>query len=294
MLTYNELIELRNKLTRGEIGLELAKVQYWNDSKEGQRSWNTKDWKERRSKFIKEKCEICSSREILTIQHFSHPRKYSDYLREITREYTKDYIDTNAEINKSEFINYLLRKYDYLPVPLCPNCKGKNPSERVRKIPKYRCADCKHEFDKAIYKSVDELISIFFENDEAYEVRDKCFVSKDKWRNEHNLSSVKYWQQRERVKNKDSETIEKEAFLLHLNDCIKYLSFEDSITACKKCAYHFDIKKMELCPKCKQHYKGLQYLTCIECLPEEQRKAALESIQFGKEWHDIHKRLGID
>lgn len=71
--------------------------------------------------------------------------------------------------------------------------------------------------------------------------------------------------------------------MLHLDDCIKYLSFEDAITACKKCAYNFDVKKMELCPKCKQHYKGLQYPTCIECLLEDKLKVALESIQIGKE-----------
>ena len=294
MLTHNELIELRNKLVNGEIQLEVAKIQFWGNLKEGQRSWNTEDWQERRSQFLKDKCEICYGTETLTVQHLSHPRKHSDYLREITRKYTQDQIDTNPEIQKSQFKEYVKKKHDYVPVPLCPNCKCKNPSERVRKTPKYRCADCKHEFDVALYRSLNELISIFYENEDAYEVIDKCFVSKDAWKNKNNLSSVKYWMQRERAKNSDSETIEKEAFLLHLNDCIKYLSFEDAITACKKCAYNFDIKKMELCPKCKQHYKGFQYPTCIECLPEEKRKAALESIQFGKEWHEMHRRLRID
>lgn len=33
MLTYNELIELRDKLVHGEIQLELAKAQYWDGSK---------------------------------------------------------------------------------------------------------------------------------------------------------------------------------------------------------------------------------------------------------------------
>lgn len=294
MLTYSKLIELKDKLTNDEIRLDLAKTQFWGDLKEGQRSWNTKDWQERRSKFLKDKCEICSGTETLTVQHLSHPSKYSEYLREVTRKYAKDHIDTNPEIDISEFTDYVLKNHDYVPVPLCPYCNSKNPSKRVRKIPKYRCADCKQEFDEAIYKSVYELISIFYEDQYAYEVIDKCFVSKDKWRNKNNLSSVRYWMQRERAKNKDCETIEKEAFLLHLNDCIKYLSFEDAITACKKCAYNFDIKGMELCPKCKQNYKGLQYPTCIDCLPEEKRKAALESIQFGIEWHEMHKRLGLD
>src|SRR5690554_3725274 len=138
MLTYNERIELREKLINGEISLELAKEQYWKDYKEGQRSWHTKDWKERRSKFIKDKCEVCSSKELLTLQHLSHPRKYSEYLQEITRAYTKIYIDNNSEINKSKFRDHVLKNYEYVPIPLCPNCMSKNPSERVRKIPKYR------------------------------------------------------------------------------------------------------------------------------------------------------------
>lgn len=294
MLTYNELIALRNNLANDEIQLEFAKAQFWGDLKEGQRSWNTKDWQERRPKFLKDKCEICSSTDTLTVQHLSHPRKYADYLREITRKYTNDHIDRIPEIDQLEFTAYLIKNHEYVPVPLCPNCRNKNPSERVRKIPKYRCADCKHEFEEATFRPLNELIAIFYENNDAYEVVDKCFISKDKWKNKNNLSSIKYWMQRERAKNKNSETIEKEAFLLHLDDCIKYLSFEDAITACKKCAFNFDINKMELCPKCKKNYKGIQYPTCMECLPEDKRKSALETIQIGKEWHEMHKNLGID
>lgn len=294
MLTYNEIIELRDKLANGEIGLELAKAQYWNDFKEGQRSWHTKDWKERRTEFIKDKCEICSSEKTLTLQHLSHPRKYSEYTKDITKAYTKDYIDTNPDIDKSEFTNHILKNYDYVPIPLCPNCKCRNPNKRIRKAPQYLCTECRHEFDETINKSVEELISTFYENEEATEVRDKCFVSKDKWRNKHNLSNIRYWLQREWAKNKDAETIEKEAFLLYLNDRIKYLSFEDTITACKKCAYNFDINNKELCPKCKVYYKGIQYSTCIQCLPEDKRKIALEKIEFGKQMQELYKGLGID
>jgi hypothetical protein len=176
---------------------------------------------------------------------------------------------------------------------LCPNCKGRNPNKRTRKTPQYLCTECRHEFDEPIYKSIDELITTFYENEDVAEVRDKCFVSK-KWKNQHHLSSVRYWLQRERAKTKDSEAIGKEAFLLYLDDEIKYLSFDDTITACKKCAFNYDINNMELCPKCKENYKGIQYPTCIQCLPEDRRKAALEMIEFGKQWRAIDKELGID
>lgn len=38
MLTCSQLIDLREKLVSGRIGLELAKAEYWNDNKEGRRS----------------------------------------------------------------------------------------------------------------------------------------------------------------------------------------------------------------------------------------------------------------
>lgn len=294
MLTYNELIELREKLANGEIALELAKELYWNDYKEGKRAWHTKDWKERRTKVIKDKCEICGSREALTLQHLSHPKKYYEYERDVTREYTQSFIDSNTIVDKCEFSEHIIKNYDYVPVPLCPNCESRYPNKRMRKIPQYLCTECRHEFDEPIYKLADELISTFYENEEAAEVRDKCFVSKDKWRNQHNLSQVKYWLQREIAKNKDIEIIGKEAFLLYLDENIKYLSFEDTMTTCKKCAFNFDLNNMELCPKCKEYYKGVQYPTCIQCLPEEKRKTALENIEFGKEWRAMHERLGID
>jgi hypothetical protein len=295
MLTYNERIQLRDRLEKGDIGIEAAMAEYWNEFEEGQRSWHTKDWQERRSEVIKDKCEICNSKDTLTLQHRSHPKKYSEYLTAVTRGYAEEYRSTNTVIDKNEFATYVLTNYDYVPVPFCPNCKWwSNPYERVKKKPKYRCLGCKHEFDNPVYKSVDELISIFYKDEDAIEVRDKCFISKDKWRNKHNLSNIRYWLQRERAKSKDSETIKKEAFLLYLKDDIKYLSFDDTITACKRCASYYDLYKMELCPQCKENYKGIQYPTCIQCLPEEKRKVVLEIIEFGKGWREMHGELRID
>jgi ribosomal protein L37AE/L43A len=294
MLSYKEIVELREKLANGEITQDRAKEFYWKDYKEGKRAWHTKDWKERRSEVIKDKCEICGSKETLTLQHRSHPKKYSDYEREVTKEYTRFFIDSGTTIGKREFSEHIIKNYNYAPAPLCPNCKSKHLSKRMIKIPQYLCTECRIEFDEPIYKTAEELIEIFYENEEAVEVRDKWFVSKDKYRNQHNLSQVKYWLQREMAKAKYSEPIGEEAFLRFLDANIKYLSFEDTLTACRKCAYNFDLNNMELCPKCKEYYKGVQYPTCVQCLPEDRRKAALEKIEFGKEMRAMHEWLGID
>jgi len=294
MLTYKELIELREKLDKGEITLDFAKELFWKDKKEGQRAWHTKDWKERRKEIIKESCEICGSKETLTLQHLSHPKKYYDYQKEVSKKYAQDFIISDTSIDKREFIEHILSNYDYIPVPLCPNCNGRFPNKRMRKKPQYLCTHCHHEFDKPIYKTAEELIEIFYSGEDVADVHDKCFISKDKWKNQLNIKNVKYWLQRQKSETKFSDEIEKEAFLLYLDDNIKYLSFEDTITACKKCAFNFDMNNMELCPKCKKYYKGVGYPTCIQCLPEDKRKAALESIEFGKAFHAMEKELGID
>jgi ribosomal protein L37AE/L43A len=294
MLTYKELIELREKLANGEIALELAKELYWKDYKEEKRSWHLNDWKNRRTQVIKDKCEICSSVDTLTLQHLSHPKKYYEYEKEVTNKYAQSFVNSNTFIDKSELSEHIIKNYDYLPVALCPNCEGRKPNKRMTKFPTFLCTKCRHEFEEPIYKSADNLVAAFYENEECFESLDKCFVSKDKWRNHHSLSQVKYWLQREKAKAEDVDKIEKEAFLLYLDDNIKYLSFEDSITACKKCAYSFDLNNMELCPKCNEYYKGVRFPTCIQCLPEEKRKTALNSIEFGKEMRAMHERLGIE
>lgn len=294
MLTYRELIELREKLTKGEITQDLAKELYWKNYEEGKRAWHTKDWKERRNKIIKEKCEICGSSETLTLQHRSHPKKYNDYEREMISKYTRLFIDSNASVEQQEFIEHIRKNFDYIPIPLCPKCNNRYPNKRMRKKPQYLCTECRLEFDEPIYKTIDEIIEIFFSDKDIAEVHDKCFITKDKWKNQQNLSQVKYWLQREKAKTKFSEEIGKEAFLLYLDDNIKYLSFEDTITACKKCAFNFDLNNMEICPKCKKYYKGVSYPTCINCLPEDKRKIALEKIEFGKAWGAMHQEFEID
>ena len=293
MLTYNEILELRNKLEIGEMTIPKAKELYWEDFKDGKRAWHTKDWKERRDEIINDKCQICNSKEILTLQHLSHPKKYFDYENEVTKEFAKIFIDSNPGIDRKEFGEYLEKNYTYEPIPLCPSCQSPHPNKRMRLTPQHLCTNCRLEFDEPISKSVDELISIFFENRQAIEIKDKCFVSNN-WNNRNNLSQIKYWFLREKAKIINKESIEKKSFMLYLNENIKYLSFEDTITACKKCAFNYDMNNLEICPNCNENYKGVGYKTCIQCLPEDKRKAAIKKIEFGEEMREMHKRLGID
>jgi len=295
-MIYEETIELKEKLLKNEISLEKAKELYFADT--GKKSWQTKDWKERRKKIIKDKCEICGNTEILTLQHRSHPKKYYEHEKEIELKYKDLYVNENdrenVNINQEEFLTYVENEFDYFPVALCPNCKSRNPNKRMRKTPQYLCTVCRHEFDQPVYKTVKELVTGFYNNSETLDVKDKCFVSKGKFKEKKSLYQIKYWLLRANSKDKYKGKIEMEAFMNYLDDNIKYLSFEDTITCCKRCAYKYDMKNMELCPVCKKYYKGIQYPTCVQCLPEDKRKTALEKIEFGKEWQARQKALGID
>jgi len=293
MLTYKEIFDLRVKLSIGEITLENAKESYWKDYKVGKRSWHTKDWEERRNLVIKENCEICTSKEKLTLQHFSHPKKYFEFEREITRKYSQNFNDEIDFFDKERLREYISKKYTYEPVPLCPKCEKRKPNKRTTKAPQYFCTNCREEFDEPIHKSTEELIDLFYENELSLLVRDKCFVTNDGWNNKHNFKYMKYLMNRDLVKTTNFELIEKEAFLLYLDDSIKYLSFSDTITACKKCAFFYDLHNMDLCPNCKKYYKGVQYSTCIQCLPDIDRIAALEKIEFGKHMRSIDEGLDI-
>ncbi|TNE82502.1 MAG: hypothetical protein EP332_00090 [Bacteroidetes bacterium] len=294
MLSLHEYIALKERLIQGEINTDEAKSRLWENFKDGKRAWHTKDWKERRRKFLKDKCEICDSKETLTVQHLSHPKKFIEYTKEITRSLTKEFIHINSEIDKAQLEEHVKNNYTYEPIQLCPNCLNRKPNIRTRKSPKFLCTKCEHEFNEPSYLSVEELISIFYRNPDAIEVRDKCFTSKDKWHNQHNLNNIKYWHQRSLVQKSQLEYIEKKALLLYLVDTIKYLSFEDAITACKICASRYDLHQMDLCPECKKHYKGIKYDTCISCLPESRKNEVLEKLSFNKEMMDIHRNFGID
>lgn len=294
MLTLQELIELREKVAKDQISVQAAKKLCWKDLKPESRSWHTQDWKDRREDFLKDKCEICNSKDTLTIQHFSHSKKYNEWNSEVTKKYVNDIGNANSIIQQNEFINHIVENYDYNPVRLCPKCEGRKPNERMTKKPKFLCTKCHFEFDEPAYKSIEKIVELFYDSEDAIEVKDKCFVSKDQWKNKHNLKEIKYWLNRNRIKADNIEEIEKEAFLLYLDDNIKYLSFEGTITACKKCASYYDLHCLELCLKCKEFYKGIKYSTCIQCLPEDKRKRALEKVAFGKQWQAMEKELGID
>jgi hypothetical protein len=57
------------------------------------------------------------------------------------------------------------------------------------------------------------------------------------------------------VKDKYQLKTDRKAMIDYLDARIRYLSFEDTITLCRKCAFSQDINGKNLCPVCRKNYK---------------------------------------
>lgn len=294
MRTLNELINIKDKLLNKQLSISDVKIELWQDYKEGNRSWNKKDWKDRRTELLKDKCEICSSTVTLTIQHLSHPLKFVEYRQEMSEVLTSQYLDSNPVIDPIEFVTFIQDNYNFAPPPQCPECSSKKLSKRDRKKPRYLCTECRYEFDTPFHEILDALIDRLLSIDGPILDHYKYFIAKDLGNKPCTFGQVKYWAHRTKFQKINAEDIEFKSLLIYLDHAIKYLSFNDSITACKKCASYYDLYAMDLCPLCMTNYKGRQYKSCIPCLPEQKRIVAMEKIESGRKFNDMHKELGID
>jgi ribosomal protein S27AE len=301
-MTYEETINLREKLDKDEISPDIAKEMYFTDLKNGKRSWHTNDWKERKKLIIKDKCEQCGSIENITLQHSFHPEKFNKYYFEAYMHFHTIFVEENLSIldnltSKEDIINYI----DNTPretFSMCPKCGGSYYSRR--KEPHLVCGRCKNEFNEPVSKLLPEYI------DDLYSTYDISVL--DRPANAPGNRKIKHimlfseikrkitnQKIKEMLKVKYQFSIDKKAMIDCLDAGIKYLSFEGTKTLCKKCAFNQDINGKDLCPVCKKNYKAIQYKTCVDCLPDGELKNHIkEQYEFSKKMYEMHKDLGID
>ena len=272
-MTYEEIILLRDNLLKDLISCEDAKKLYY---KEKNRSWYTKDWKERRNAIIKDKCEQCGSTETLTLQHFLHPQKYLDIQRLVFQKYYEKYLDENSSelnslVSKDDILTYIKNAPHKIKM-VCPICSGNFYTRR--KSPIHVCSRCKYEFDEPVSKDVPEYVDdLVLTEKEKQEIRNL------------KKSSVKFYTDLypsiigTMVRNKYLNEIDKMTMLNYLDENIEYLSFKNTKTFCKKCAFNFDKMGRDLCPKCKENYKQIKYEYCVDCLPEGDKKKEIQERQ---------------
>ncbi|MCL1817792.1 MAG: hypothetical protein FWG35_02595 [Spirochaetaceae bacterium] len=290
MMTYTETIDLREKLEKDKLSPDEAKEIYFADI--NTRSWHTKDWQERRKWATKDKCEQCGSIEVLTLQHSSHPSKYKEYYFDAYKHFYSVFIEENSSnlnvlITKKEIEDYI----DNAPretFTMCPQC-GWNYRLRMKK-PQLVCTRCKYEFDEPARKPLPEYIDNLY-NDSFMPIMDKPATApgnrKIKYIMLYSEIRDKIIQQKIKlmVKDEHQRAIDKKAMIDYLDAQIKYLSFEGTKTLCKKCAFNQDMNGKDLCPACRKNYKSMKYETCVDCLPDGERKNQI------KEYYEFVKMM---
>jgi len=261
-MKIEELNELKLKVLNNQITVEDAKQMIFENAK---KSWHTKEWKDKRNSSLKDECEKCGSTNILTIQHTWHPKNYGECMKESTIFYYNKYEEENIKIivvSDSEVIREF-DKEDSKTQQVCPVC-GYGIRERKTMLPRYICTNPRetHQSDEFEERVIPILI------DDRNIRRDYSWKSYER-------SYLKIWwkiynsKRNKRMFKKYGDAIEREALVMYIDDSIRYQSFEDVITVCKKCAFNTDVNNIDLCPICMKSYKKTYYDTCLSCKLEK-------------------------
>lgn len=255
-MTEDQLIKLREEIVQSKIEpKEAGEILFSNKT----RAWRTKEWKKKRDKLIKDRCEQCGSKEVLTLQHTCHPRDYGTIKKEICIKYGQlinEKYPLESLVNEKEVVRYFKKNIDKEERDVCPSCSSINISLRKTLSPKYKCNRCKGLFEAPIRK----IIPIFIDDrkeGKSQEVNTITFSSLE-WK-------IYKEKSRELLFEEYGEQIEKEILITTIDEYLRYISLEDTVTFCKKCAFLWDKKHMNLCPICKIKYKMIYHKTCYDC-----------------------------
>ena len=142
--------------------------------------------------------------------------------------------------------------------PACPACGKRSLTARKRTVD-WRCIACHLEFDNPVIVDVPVDSKTGGEKYALY--RNERQTAFQEFKATHDNEVEKLYQ---------DELAEYE--LVRQASYDKYTSGEGTITFCKKCAYLWDVKGMELCDGCRKHYHLFRYDTCYACLPQARKE----------------------
>jgi hypothetical protein len=225
------------------------------------RLWHTREWRELRSRLIKDRCDQCGSPSPpFTLQHLrKHPRP-STLLRAKTNSAFHDYRAVHPEQRPPQPTTPEGTKL------LCPTCRQraipyKNTSKGYYCKPSPSNQNRPHQFPEPL-TGPPELTRAQW----------------DAWRT---ASDNAYQLHRAAWLTAHEAELGQETARQVLQNLRHYLTGEGTATYCKRCAYLADKRDVTLCAICHQHYHPREYATCYTCRPDAQpttdRQAADQS-----------------
>ncbi|BCZ46840.1 hypothetical protein psyc5s11_29070 [Clostridium gelidum] len=254
-MNIDELKKLRQQLLNNEIDpFKIGSTLFVNQTK----TWQTEEWKEIRGNKIQDKCSQCESIDELRLQHTWKPRSYGIVKNEILAKY-KELIQNEYPIDQvvkdDEVQEYFKKEYEPKNREICPKCESTNIRKRTTVQPVYKCQKCNYEFDKPNYKLVPTLID---DRNTSIELAtsDKSFMTIQR-----RIGSERYYNL---IQEKYGVELEKETLTIIIDEYIKYLSGEATVTLCKRCGFAL-LQGKNLCPICKSKYKFIHSDACKEC-----------------------------
>lgn len=225
--------------------------------------WHSKEWKLERDQLIKDSCAQCGDSDTdstMVLQHLWQPDKIKNVFAGIkgacvqaNADAKQRYIDDRRE--KSVKLNSI--------VPgdrvCCPKCES--TSIKLLKGPKeWKCYGTKSRKTSSGYNRKVTCGNTFKNATTRKELtpeqkREISQIKQDIWRKacdkyDTNLTDVR-------------ELYGKDVVLKSIADSERYYSLKDTTTFCKKCAYLMDVKKLLLCPNCKDYLPALHILGCV-------------------------------
>lgn len=235
-------LEIEKALINNNISWQQALVQL-KPITHGAKSWTTKKWKEERNEIIEDHCTQCgSSKPPMVLQHFSHPDKFGKIFR--------SFCGPNAWPAFKKKYDYVLGKDLLIDRPTCPNCESTNIHEL--KTGKWSCYKCHTKHNVPIIKP-----SFTQEGIKKLTKRHHDPVQADnRWRVFQQYYGM---------------VVGKKAVLEFINQSRYYLSFGDTATFCKSCAYSWDVTGIRLCSSCKKNWHPHYMNECKHCAQQSRQ-----------------------
>ncbi|OKQ18295.1 hypothetical protein H058_00835 [Vibrio antiquarius] len=240
------IVDIRENLHTDKITWREA-LQALQEATKKTKPWHRKEWKLERDSLIANSCTQCGAHgdtQPMVLQHLRHPRT----IDVIFNQLASPELEKNA-VERDAYIKELLENSDELNhFPIgeregCPKCESTNVRFRKTRN-EWDCLSKKSRGGRVVWRCGNSFETpLMLREPTPEQKRQISAISgalKKQAYEKYNTLAIR-------------ESYGKEAVLESIKDTERYLSFKDTTTYCKKCAYLMDVKGLIYCPE-KQDY----------------------------------------